>query len=491
MSKLFLGLFFIPLVLVTGLLHSAYAETARYEKIKSTAATTAADRQIVIEVSSPTKLSESTISGTLIAAYSKDNKLLFSAGFPLTWNTLSGNVLGEINLFVRTPNMNAHFATLPRAEEGVHSAYLVKSGKELLLFDAANKNYYQIKKTLDGKYAIDSGSSPGSPELFKNLGYRYSSENRGPNSTVVRACKITDPKKCDEISIAPKSEVFAYGGNNSNTVAVTSKADVLFHNEHGWCRGEKRGEGYQCSPKATSFVEGRGWQVYSSMKTREGTLLGEYPTGRFWKLGPGTLEPTSLSPFSENKHNNLELQSVSLFCGDLYAGFWPHGEVWKRPLESNNWEKTDGLFSHPSLSIDGTVPYSLMLRLFGGYDHSAVLGQRATSMANYNNSLFVASGNYGGWTSDISDPWFLTKKQIGEYGLVHVKTDSNCLTTSIDDRLRLKIVLKSNSMTVFNNLKKLAQTPLHDFNVNGIDHFVMGEGVFGTLSDNKARVRIR
>lgn len=289
------------------------------------------------------------------------------------------------------------------------------------------------------------------------------------------------------------SVVFAFGGNEHSTVAVTNTGDVLFHSKNGWCRGEKNGAGYKCSVNATKPVEGRGWQIYSSIKTNEGTLFGEYPTGRFWKLGNGTLIPTQLSPYSKNKHNNLELQSVSLFCGDLYAGFWPHGEVWRKPLESKNWEKSHRLFSHPSLWIEGLIPYRLSMFLFKGFKgfkSSAFLGQRVTSMANHQNSLFLVSGNYGRWDNKVSDPWFLTKKQINEYGLVHYKTDSNCLTTYTGDRLNIRIILSSESIIVFDNGKRIAETKLHDFNINEIDHFEIGDGVFGSLSDKKVRVTV-
>jgi hypothetical protein len=111
-------------------------------------------------------------------------------------------------------------------------------------------------------------------------------------------------------------------------------------------------------------------------------------------------------------------------------------------------------------------------------------------MANDQNSLFVTAGNYGGWNNNIPDPWFLTKEQIDEYGLVHSKTESNCLTTYLNDQLRLKIILKSDRLIVYDNGNKVAETKLHDFNINKIDHFKIGEGVFGTLSDKKVCVKI-
>ena len=46
-------------------------------------------------------------------------------------------------------------------------------------------------------------------------------------------------------------------------------------------------------------------------------------------------------------------------------------------------------------------------------------------------------------------------------------------------------------MSVSDNGKKIAETKLHDFNINDIDHFVVGEGVFGSLSDKKVSVKIK
>jgi hypothetical protein len=466
-------------------------ETAKADnKYNIPAAIIEDNNKIVIDVSSPIKLSESTVSGTLIAAYSIDDHLLFSAGFPLTWNTFSANALGELHLFVRTPNMEAPFVALPRTVKGAHTAYVVRSGKRIFFLDESNNRIFQIKTSQKGKNIIANEPVIVSPEPFKNLGYKYTVENVDSNKTLLSACKLTDPTRCEKISIYPRSVVFGYGGNDSNTVAVTNKGDVLFHNKNGWCRGEEAGEGYKCNSDAVQYVDHRGWQIYSSIKTREGTLLGEYPTGRFWKLSDGTLEPTSLSPYSGNKHKNLELQSVSLFCGDLYVGLWPRGEVWEKTLESKNWRKLYSLYSHPSYTLNGFIPYRFLMLMSRGYKLSAFLGQRATSMANDQNSLFVTAGNYGGWNNNIPDPWFLTKEQIDEYGLVHSKTESNCLTTYLNDQLRLKIILKSDRLIVYDNGNKVAETKLHDFNINKIDHFKIGEGVFGTLSDKKVCVKI-
>ncbi|MEZ5692024.1 MAG: hypothetical protein R3D71_10235 [Rickettsiales bacterium] len=470
-------------------------ETQKWEYVEKTPenkiSVPTSGNKITINVSSPTKLIDSTISGTIISAYSKDNKLVFSAGFPLTWNTYSASsALGEIHMFVRTPNMDSEFIALPRTIESLRSAYVIKSDEKLFLFDAPDGDYYPLKDSKIGKYIFDNNPVKISPEPFKNIGYQYSYGAEKNGDWVVKACKLSKPNDCNKIATTPKSIVFAYGGNELNTVAVTNRGDVLFHNRQGWCRGKKTSDGgVKCDKQAKDFDALYKTQLYSSIRAKDGTLLGEYPTGRFWKLGDGIITPTPLSPYDDTEHKNRELQSVSMFCGDLYAGFWPQGEVWEKPLESNGWIKTKRLFSHPVVK-DGDVPYLSNLESGnnGKYPAYSFFGQRATSMVNYKNSLFISSSNLGGWSKDIPKPSFMTDSQANEYGRIYSKTDSNCLTTVIDSNVNLVITIDSNSMSVTNNGKEIAKTNLHDFDIKQIDYFTIGDGIFGKISDENIDV---
>jgi hypothetical protein len=448
-------------------------------------------KEIAIEVSFPGKLSESTISGTIISGYSKDNKLIFSAGLPLTWNTYYASQPGEIHLFVRTPSMDSSFTALPRTLDFVHSAYILKADGNIFLYDAPNSAYYQMKEDSENKYTVDKKPALPSPETFRNIGYSYTNGHEKSDDWI-SACLLSNADMCDKIAILPSSIIFAYGGNNTNTVAVTNRGEVLFHNSQGWCRGEKIKDGFKCNRDNLSPVPNKGLQLYSSIKTEDGTLLGGYPTGRFWLLGDGILQPTSFSPYSEAKARNLELQSVSLFCGDLYAGFWPLGEIWQKSPENNIWNKTKRLFSHPLEVDSGESPYSEQLKAsnLNIYPNHEFLGQRVTSMANHKNSLFAASGNLGGWVNDTTSPPFLNDFQINEYGLIYVKTDSNCLTTVIDGNIAMKIIIDSNNISVYNDGAEIARTKLHDFDIKQIDHFQIGQGVFGPISDKSINVRV-
>lgn len=474
----------------------SFNDSERIKESESKIPVPPSGKQITIEVSSPVKLSESTVSGTLISGYSKDNTLVFSAGFPKTWNSYSASsALGEIHLFVRTPNMDSKFVAMPRSISDLHSAYIEKKDNRLFLFDAPDGGYYPLKESKDDQYIFDKDKISIEPEKFKNLGYEYSFGESNNGDWVVKACKTIEPDKCDEIATTPKAVVFVYGGNEINTVAVTNRGDVLFHNQNGWCRGEKIDEAVKCNKNATAFNTIYKTQLYSSIKTQDGTLLGEYPTGRFWKLGDGEIYPTNQSPYNEygEEYHNLELQSISMFCGDLYAGFWPLGEIWMRSLESNVWKKIYGLFpSHTELSSK-EIPYFSIIKSgkYVYYLENEFFGQRATSMVNYKNSLFVASGNLGAWNKDIPKPTFMSDDQINEYGLIHSKTDSNCLTAIANDNLKVKITIDSNNIFVYNNSEEIAQTKLHDFDIKKIDYFVVGDGVFGKITDKDLSVSFK
>ena len=446
------------------------------------------DNELIIRISSPNPINTSTLNGTLFSAYSTDKTLLFSAGFPHTWNTYYANVPGQLHAFVRTNNEQKKISTITQPNYKIHSSYVVNTVNGLFLNDTANKLQYSVELDQSGQYTLIKPSNTFQPEPFKHNDYQYSDSDG-----VVTACEVNNLNHCDTIKINKDTWVFAYAGNKTNSVAITNWGDVLFHTQNGWCRGEKIKNKFVCNKKDLGLLDTyRGMQMYSSIQTDEGTFLGEWPTGRLWKLGDGELVPTSDGPYNEDTYNNLELQSLGLFCGDLYAGYWPFGEVWKKSWGESKWIKVYQLFSHPNLNLVGNIPYlDLLIQMNDStYSSKAFFGQRATSMAIYQNSLFISSGNLNSWSSFVPDPSFLSSEQINEYGTLHYISNPNCITTQVEDTVNLVVKLSSDKLVIYNNGMKIAETNLENFNLSDIATINKSTGVFGPLSDHEMVINV-
>lgn len=79
--------------------------------------------------------------------------------------------------------------------------------------------------------------------------------------------------------------------------------------------------------------------------------------------------------------------------GDLFVGYWPRGEIWRRHRTTGKWSLAVRLFHHP-VSKEPLVPYSN--READGKSW-AFYGQRVSALVPFGDSLYAATSNLGGW----------------------------------------------------------------------------------------------
>jgi hypothetical protein len=155
------------------------------------------------------------------------------------------------------------------------------------------------------------------------------------------------------------------------------------------------------------------------------TLIGEWPTGRLYEFDGEVLRPFNIvqPPFATGERLGYEAQSMAEYCGDLFVGYWPRGEIWRRDRSTGKWSLAVRLFSHP-IETEPVIPY--FDRPSDGL-HSAFYGQRVTALIPLGYSLYAASSNLNLWPTGY-EPEIITQDQAAEYGALYRLTIPGCET---------------------------------------------------------------
>jgi hypothetical protein len=74
-----------------------------------------------------------------------------------------------------------------------------------------------------------------------------------------------------------------------------------------------------------------GSQIYSMIHYLDKLVIGTCPSGRLFEYDGTSIKPfTPPLPKPDKAHPfNREAQTLSIYCGDLYAGCWPWGNLWR------------------------------------------------------------------------------------------------------------------------------------------------------------------
>lgn len=281
-----------------------------------------------------------------------------------------------------------------------------------------------------------------------------------------------------------------------------SKAKVMqvtFPGETPFAYGQFEGEVLTCSNRGGVYAfNGTAWrvvknvmrsgsfQVYSMLSYYDKLLLSQYPTGEIFEYDGRTLRhlkgwPPKLEGVATSSR---ECQTLSLYRGDLIAGVWPWGEVWRYDVAAEKWVFMTRLFSHPELTTETVHPYENECR--AAKIRANQWGQRVTGMAPLGESLMLSTCAYGAWrlppTIDKSGDkkWF-------EYGSVVKLTLPGNLAARIawkDGPTTLTFLLEPDRMRILQDDKELATTALDPALTKGfeIKDTVWGKGAFGPFT---------
>lgn len=303
---------------------------------------------------------------------------------------------------------------LPAVRADFHSGYAYVDRSELVFWDHANGHEFLLR---DGAFV----SRPPETEIltFKTQTHTF---GLSAHHAAMEACSAGG---CAEIPILAGTWPYMYAEKNGAVLVGTNYGDMLLFRDGAWCRMTRSGDTYRCvTPQPAMLTAPRQVQFYSSVEFRERMLVGEWPTGRLYEFSGSELFPSKLTPpqFASGAAVGYEAQSMAVYCGDLYVGYWPRGEVFRLDHRTGRWGPFRRFFDpYPG---EPFIPRSD--RALDAQDDS-FYGQRVTALVPFGDSLYAVTSNLTGWTTDVRAS-FLTAAQQAQYGAVYRIKRGGCST---------------------------------------------------------------
>lgn len=231
--------------------------------------------------------------------------------------------------------------------------------------------------------------------------------------------------------------------------------------------------------------DGTSFQLYSAIKVNDRLMMGHYPSGSIYVYdGDGLREFEHPIPVPVNANENeRETQTLCLFNGDLYAGLWPWGELWRFNFNSQNWQFVDRLFYIPETSPDFKSPYEAEMEAVGGeYNY---WGQRVTNMVPFRDSLYISTMNKRGYPYIPAAHSFLSEEALEQYGQIHRLSGPLQITSPISWRntttFRFKISSGKLSMFQDGELLQEIESDALRYGCGKVQAVTVGNGVFGSF----------
>jgi hypothetical protein len=235
--------------------------------------------------------------------------------------------------------------------------------------------------------------------------------------------------------------------------------------------------------------DGTSFQIYSAIKVNNQLMLGHYPSGSIYIYDSNGLRefehPIPVPPNADE--NNRETQTLCLFNGDLYAGIWPWGELWRFNFELKEWHFVDRLYYIPEMSSDLECPYEMeMIPVGGEFNY---WGQRISSMTPFGDSLYISTMNKRGYPYDSVLHSFLSEEALDQYGQIYRLSGPHQITSPISWRntTTFRFKISSGTMSIFQDgeLLQEKEIPSLDCGCEKAESVVVGNGIFGSFGGAK------
>jgi hypothetical protein len=211
----------------------------------------------------------------------------------------------------------------------------------------------------------------------------------------------------------PTQFIYAYGQLGGQILAVSNAGGVFALADGEW-------------RVLRESVPTVSYQVYSMLNFRESLLLGHYPSGEVLEFDGHDLRQLFGWPpvMPGVRREAREAQTLAIYGGDVYAGVWPWGEIWRHNPNEHGWQFLGRMFTHPAPTDTTTHPYENETRAI-----DPVLnrwGQRVTSLVPWGDSLYIST------SAKSSAPYeakfdFLAGDKWREYGAVYRHRRPGCL----------------------------------------------------------------
>jgi hypothetical protein len=262
-----------------------------------------------------------------------------------------------------------------------HSYHVTYDGQEIFRSDHACLFYY-----VKGRLFVFQN---GAPSLL--LVYRWN-PSVDPRLT-------GDPERFEA-----SGDLFIYGTCGNEVLLVTNNGSIYSYKD-----------GQLAHIRET---DGKSWQGYSLTAWYDHHLIGHYPTGSLMDYADGKVEPFDpVLPVPPGVSSAArEAQTLTIYGGDLYAGVWPWGELWRLDSDTKEWEFIRRVFEIPVTDME-TAPYQELMK--GKPDAINYWGQRIMNLAGTTEGLYISTMNKQGkpFLPEIHD--FLTPEIVQQYGSIH------------------------------------------------------------------------
>ena len=385
--------------------------------------------------------------GTLFEIHDLNGRLIMGAGFVGNYNTYNRSDRYQLQFFARPASNKQKYEmkAFPGTGNHIPSNYL---------YDFADHLYTSYVTTSDLEYSSSENSWRKAPDNINHAVHTVRGKKlimldhdlyyddqlilkakKGcqftyyANATLIFSCNMSKDKpgflaavpwspyqddltvQWDKVKIQnykyPKEHLYAHGNLDQEVIACSNYGGCYNFNEKGW-------KIIRQPDKNVSF------QIYSMINYNDQLLMGQYPTGFFYSYDGHTIQQLKNSPPvpSGASPHVRELQSTSIYRGELFAGVWPWAELWHLDPDNDSWTKLGRLFSSPKVTDNPVHPYEEEASAAGAIFNA--LGQRITSLIpNKDRLIMGTSWKIGENRIDSNQFSLLNDQQINEYGALH------------------------------------------------------------------------
>ncbi len=272
---------------------------------------------------------------------------------------------------------------------------------------------------------------------------------------------------------APGEFPYAYGQLHGDVFAATNNGGFYRFRDDNW-------DVLRPSDPKVSF------QIYSMINYYDRLLMGQYPTGELFEITGGELRPLPGWPPRppQASPGAREAQTLALYRGELFAGVWPWGELWRLPGPKSAWVYAGRLFSQPEIQPDVTAPWEADMTALGETINN-LWGQRITSLVPFGDSLLAGTSNKNGAPYE-ERLQFLSENRHEEYGAIHHLSLPGHLSVPFSwtgELIQIDIFFSEAEMRLLIGGNEVAALPLDKACFSGLNALTLqwGQGIFGPL----------
>lgn len=463
--------------------------------------------------------------GTLFETRTRDGAYVVGAGFLGLYNTYYREDRHAVQFFVRpvSGDRELHRERLPRPGELAgtylfsHDGTLHAVCEEVRVWDPAEQRWDTAPEQQPGRMRLGNGVLTydrnslaydgqqilGAPEQGDYYGFYYAQGRLFFYHTFKAGRDEYRPYASDAEGFSRLYACPWRPGDGAIDFARGAALTLPFVGETPFSWGQLRNDALTCSNIGGVYVfDGSQWrtvvdgeletsyQVYSMLNVEDRLLLGQYPTGELFEFnGEAVTQLAGQPPRMDGvSGSSREAQTLAIYGGEVYAGVWPWGELWRYQPDTKAWTFAGRMFEQPAPTDATTHPYENECAALGGVAN--LWGQRVTSLVPLGASLYVGTSAKGPWKWEPKYD-FLDGDRWKEYGTVHrltVPGHISAPTAWTGKPTQLRFILDSRGMRVVQEGRVIGEAefagtlPGAAGSAATLSDLTWGRGIYGTFN---------